>query len=99
MEGLRDALAVFAELTAILAEVETPAQAIQTMKRKTKRLITVERWTETVTVPIDRDDVKFYCLQCGAVLDVGGEEQLRASRALCTPDDCTGSEERQNNDD
>ena len=82
----------------ILAEVETPAQAIQTMKRKTKRMITVERWTETVTMPIDPDDVKIHCLQCGAVLNVAGGERLQANLALCSPDDCTGSEERQNDD-
>jgi hypothetical protein len=65
------------------------------MKRKTKRVITVETWTQTVVRPAASGE-GFYCSGCGAELTSAtvvrdmcdGEGQV-----LCLAKDCTVSEE------
>lgn len=87
-------------MTEILAEVEVASQAIyKVMKRKTKRSITVETWTETLILPASAGDV-LICENCGAeltaVISHSRDLSPNDTSAFCAPDACTVSKEKEN---
>lgn len=70
------------------------------MRRKTKRVITVETWTQTIVRPLSSDEV-FYCSCCGAELTkatVTRDQLDTGVLVLCSASDCTVSEEKKENE-